>query len=67
MPLISIEKSLEVWKTVWDIVGKLVENADNIAREQEADIEKRIQIQNLSDRLKRDLTELGEIYEEFEI
>lgn len=67
MPLISIEKSLEVWKIVWDIVGKLVENVDNIAREQEADIEKRIQIQTLADRLKKDLTELGEIYEEFKM
>lgn len=67
MPFISIEKSLEVWKIVWDIVGKLVENADNIAREQEADIEKRIQIQSLVDRLKKDLTELGEIYEEFKM
>lgn len=66
MALLSVEESLEVFRKIWDGVGNLVENADAIAREKEAPIKKRIQIQNLADRLKKDLTELGEIYEEFQ-
>ncbi len=61
------KKSLKIFRNVWNVVGNLVENVDNIAREKEASLEKRIQIQKLSDRLKKDLRELGEIYEEFEV
>ncbi|MFH1030788.1 MAG: hypothetical protein V1770_06050 [bacterium] len=65
MALLSREEALEIFRFIWDATGKLVENLDWTAMSKEAPVEKRIQIQNLADRLKKDLTELGEIWEEF--
>lgn len=65
MALLNAEQALKIFHVVWDTVGKLVENLDWTAMSKEAPVEKRIQIQNLADRLKKDLTELGEIWVEF--